>query len=75
MTIYSHKGQLIKTRWVIFVDKQFKLKHTFHIQNPSIYLFITTLAHMLNGYEIWLNKQTIRFSICKISYIGYAPPF
>ncbi len=29
-------------------------KHTFHIQNPFFWTFVM-LAHMLNGYEIYLN--------------------
>ncbi len=36
--ILPYKGQLIKTRW-IFGDNQFMSKDTFHLQNPSVYLF------------------------------------
>ncbi len=43
---FPFNGQFIKTRWLIFGDSQFMPKHTFHIQNPSIYLFgLATLAH------------------------------
>ncbi len=59
--MYALNGQLINIRWLIFGDNQFVSKHTFHIQNPSIYLFQldvnnATLAHMLNWYEICLNR-------------------
>ncbi len=43
---------------MIFVDNQFISKQTFHIQNPSIYMFsneLATLSYMLYGYEICLN--------------------
>ncbi len=49
----SLKDQLIKTNWVIIGNNQFMSKHTFHIQNPSIYtvsIGLATPAHMLNGY-------------------------
>ncbi len=44
----SLKGKLIKTRWVvIFGDNQFLSKHTFQIQNSSVYLFQLDLIHFL----------------------------
>ncbi len=56
MKIYPLKGQLIKTGCVIFGDKQFMSKHTFHRINPSTYLFqFYVLAHTLDGYGIHLN--------------------
>ncbi len=48
--------QTKKTRWLIFWYNQFMSKHSFHIQNPSIYLFQLDIRHLLiNGYEICLN--------------------
>ncbi len=35
----SPKWQFIKARWVIFEENQYMSKHTFHIINPSTYLF------------------------------------
>ncbi len=39
--------QFIKTRCVIFGDNQYMSKHTFNIQNSSIYWFKFDLLHML----------------------------
>ncbi len=35
----------------------------------------TTLAHILNGYEIYFNRTIYQISMCKISNIGCAPAF
>ncbi len=37
----------VKTECVIFMDNQFMSKHTFHIQNLSIYMFQLDLLHLL----------------------------
>ncbi len=64
-----------KTKWVIFGDNTFMSKHTFHIQNPSKYLFqlelfTCTLAYMLNGDISHYNKlfdfQCSRFWILAV---------
>ncbi len=43
--------------------------------NISVSISLATLAHMINVYEICLNKQTIWYSTCKISDIAWGPPF
>ncbi len=50
-------------------------KHTFQIKK-TLYIPVSCgLAHILNEYErVGSIQQTIRFSICKISYIGCTPP-
>ncbi len=40
----------IKRRWVIFEDNQFMSKHSFHRINPSSFLFLFNLLHLLIFY-------------------------
>ncbi len=68
------KRHHIKTRWMIFEDKQFVWKHIFYIRNPSISLFLFdyTCSYM---YVIYISMQhSIWFSIGKIAEICHVPP-
>ncbi len=59
----SLKGQCIKTKWVIIGDNQSISKHISHTNffNIPVSIGLTTLAHMLNGYEICLNTSNYLF--------------
>ncbi len=55
-------------------------KHTFYLQNPSIYQFQLYFLYLLICQIKWVwdssqIQQTIRFSICKSWDIGCTPPF
>ncbi len=50
------------------------ISHTTSLNIP-VSIALATLAHVINVYEICLNKQTIQYSICKISDIACRPPF
>ncbi len=67
MKIYIYlKGELIKTRWVIFGDNQFMLRHISQNKsvNTPVSICLVSLAHILNGYDISLN--TISYPIFNI---------
>ncbi len=51
------KCQLIKTKWVILGDNQFVSRHILHTKsfNMPVSYGLTTVAHLLNGYEVCLN--------------------
>ncbi len=71
MKIYFPKGQLIKTRLVIFRNNQFISKHTFHIQNPSKYLLrmlICSSVWDMSQYNKLSDFQYARFQILAVHF-------
>ncbi len=56
---------------MIFGDNQFRSKYTSSTQSVSktVSIGLTTLAHMLNGYDICFNTANYQFSLFQVSDI------